>query len=128
MAVRTIIEQTEGVYFITFTCQNRLSLFDITNSYDTVYKWFDFLKAKGHFVRGYVIMPNHVHVLVEFSASIKNINTIVSNGKRLMAYEIVKRLQSHNNKAIFLKLEEAVVSSDKERGKVHQGDLLTVKK
>lgn len=73
-------------------------------------------------------MPNHVHVLVEFSASIKNINTIVSNGKRLMAYEIVKRLQSHNNKAIFLKLEEAVVSSDKERGKVHQVDLLTVKK
>jgi hypothetical protein len=37
------------LYFITFTCQDWLSLFEITNSYDAVYKWFDHLKAKEHF-------------------------------------------------------------------------------
>ncbi len=59
MAVKTTIDYTEGIYFITFTCQNWLSLFGTTNSYDIVYKWFDSLQSKGHLVKGYVIMPNH---------------------------------------------------------------------
>ncbi len=36
MAVKTPIDYTEGIYFVTFTCQDWLSLFEITNSYDTV--------------------------------------------------------------------------------------------
>jgi hypothetical protein len=36
-------------------------------------------------------MPNHLHALIDFGVSERNINTIVSNGKRFMAYEIVKR-------------------------------------
>ena len=59
MAIRTPVEQTEGLYFITFTCCQWLPLFEITNGYDTIYKWFDYLKSKNHFVKGYVIMPNH---------------------------------------------------------------------
>jgi hypothetical protein len=58
MAVRTPIEQTEELYFITFTCCQRLPLFEITDGYDTVYKWFGYLKSKNHFLEGYVIMPN----------------------------------------------------------------------
>ena len=57
MAVKTPIEQTEGLYFITFTCCQWLPLFEITDGYDTVYKWFDYLKSKNHFLKGYVIMP-----------------------------------------------------------------------
>ena len=83
MAVKTLIQDGESIYFITFTCQNWLPLFEITNSYDSVYKWFDYLKSKGHFVKGYVIMPNHLHVLIDFGAIEKSINSIVSNGKRL---------------------------------------------
>lgn len=71
MAVRTPIEQAEGLYFITFTCCQWLALFEITNGYDTVYKWFDYLKSKNHYVKGYIIMPNHLHVLIEFSSSQK---------------------------------------------------------
>jgi hypothetical protein len=33
-----------GVYFITITCFNWLPLFDIADSYDAVYKWFQYLK------------------------------------------------------------------------------------
>ena len=120
MAVKSPIDYTEGIYFITFTCQHWLSLFEITKSYDTVYKCFNHLKTKGHYVKGYVIMPNHLHALIDFGISVKSINTMVSNGKRFMAYEIVKRLEGQNKAAILLQLSNAVTNSDKEKGKKHQ--------
>jgi REP element-mobilizing transposase RayT len=120
MASRTPIEQTEGLYFIAFTCGHWLPLFEIVEGYDTAYKWFDYLKMKNHYVKGYIIMPNHLHVLIDFSASCKSINTIVSNGKRFIAYEIVKRLQEQKEYGILNKLQESVASSDKDRGKKHQ--------
>ncbi len=120
MAVKTPIAFTEGMYFITFTCQHWLPLFETTNSYDTVYKWFDYLYTKGHKVKGYVIMPNHLHVLIDFGVSEKNINTIVSDGKRFMAYKIVERLKEQNTTEILLQLSEAVINSDKDKGKIHQ--------
>jgi REP element-mobilizing transposase RayT len=120
MAVRTPIDQAEGLYFITFTCCDWLPLFEITDGYDAVYKWFDYLKSKNHFVKGYVIVPNHIHLLIDFSASSKSINTIVSNGKRFMAYELVKRLERQKNNIVLHKLQESVTASDKDRGKNHQ--------
>jgi len=86
MAVRLQINESSGLFYITFTCLNWLSLFDLTGSYDLVYKWFDYLKSKGHYVNGYVIMPNHLHVLIAIKNSTQSINTIVSNAKRFMAY------------------------------------------
>ncbi len=94
MAVKTLVDYAEGIDFITFTCHDWLPLFEMTKSYDTVYKWFDYLKTKGHHVRGYVIMPNHLHVLIDFRFAAKSINKIVSNGKRFMAYTIVERLKN----------------------------------
>jgi len=41
-------------------------------------------------------MPNYLHVLFGFRFADKSINTIISNGKRFIAYEIVKRLQEQN--------------------------------
>ena len=120
MAVKTPIEFSEGMYFITFTCQQWLPLFEITNSYDTVYKWFDYLNTKGHKVKDYVIMPNHLHALIDFGTSEKNINSIVSDGKRFMAYKIVERLKSQSRTEILLQLSEAVTNSDKDKGKIHQ--------
>ena len=69
MAPRTTVEGIEGTYFITFTCQHWLPLFETTISYDTVYKWFDHLKTGGHYMIGYVIMPNHLHALIDFGNS-----------------------------------------------------------
>jgi len=37
-------------------------------------------------------MPNHVHALIIFENSGKNINTIVGNGKCFIAYDLVKQL------------------------------------
>ncbi len=65
-------------------------------------------------------MPNHLHVLIDFGNSAKSINTIVSNGKRFMAYTIVERLKERNNIDILEQLSEAVNPSDKDKGKIHQ--------
>ena len=43
-------------------------------------------------------MPNHVHALISFKATEQSINTIVGNGKRFIAYEIVKRLSGTRRK------------------------------
>ena len=94
MSVRREIPAYDGLYFIIFTCCHWLKLFEITNGYGIVYNWFDHLKSKGHFINGYVIMPNHVHALIAFrNTQGQSINSIIGTGKRFMAYEIINRLE-----------------------------------
>lgn len=120
MPVRTTIEGSEDSLFITFTCYKWIPLIEITNGYDLVYKWFDYLKAKGHLVTGYVVMPNHIHALIYFSKTDKPINKIIGDGKRFMAYEIVKRLKERGREEILLRMQDAVEIKDKQRGKKHE--------
>ena len=56
-----------------------------------VYEWFDVLKKDGYKEIGYVIMPNHLHVMIYFPKPGYNLNKIIGNGKRFMAYEINKK-------------------------------------
>jgi REP element-mobilizing transposase RayT len=120
MAVKQKIQATDGTYFITITCCNWLHLFEISNAYNYVYKWFNVLRTNGHYINGYVIMPNHLHALISFSNTGKNINTIVGNGKRFMAYDLVERLEQTGNEIILTKLSNGVKLSDKKRGKLHE--------
>ena len=64
---RTQIDNTEGIYFITFTCQQWLPLFEITNRYDTVYKWVDYLKTKGHYVNGHTGLNMYYEIYRQFA-------------------------------------------------------------
>ena len=65
MAIKPRHSDTFSTYFITFTCAEWLPLFKITNSYDLVYKWFAVVKQKYNAdVVAYVIMPNHLHVIL----------------------------------------------------------------
>ena len=120
MPIKREIPYDSGHFFITFTCYNWLSLIDITNSYDLVYKWFDVLKKNGHYITGYVIMPNHVHATIAFQKTKKSINKIIGDGKRFIGYEIINRLQQQDQKDILLQLQNAVNSSDKKKGKLHE--------
>ena len=65
MAIETIVT-SKGVYFITFTCYNWLPLFDTAVAYDDVYKFFEAIKRDGNDIVGYVIMPNHLHFLINY--------------------------------------------------------------
>ncbi len=120
MPVKRTIPYPEGTFFITFTCFQWLSLLEITNGYDLVYKWFDYLKAQGHYIIGYQIMPNHIHIIIGFYNSGKEINKIIGNGKRFMAYEIIKRLINSNHLDILKKLHQGVNISDRKRGKQYE--------
>lgn len=120
MSVRRRIVENDGVYFITFTCALWHHLFEAANAYDFVYKWFDHMKSKGHYIVGYVIMPNHVHALIGFRKGAQSINTVIGNGKRFMAYEIVNRLKEQKNGEMLYHLSSFVNKTDRKRGKMHE--------
>ena len=120
MSVRTQIYYPDGIYFITFTCARWLPLFQITNGYSAVYKWFDYLKYQGHYIIGYVIMPNHIHAIIGFANTSKSINSIVGNGKRFMAYELIKLLKEQKQNDLLHQLEQMVNDTEKKRNKKHE--------
>jgi REP element-mobilizing transposase RayT len=91
-----------------------------------IYKWFDHLKSKGHFINGYVIMPNHVHALISFINTTQSINTIIGNGKRFMAYEIINRLEKNNETTLLEQLAGDVEATRKENKKQPLEDQLDV--
>ena|SRR5690349_21692780 len=119
MPVRKAIAEKDGIYFITFTCTNWMPLFKICNAYDAVYNWFSYLKAQGHHIIGYVIMPSHVHAVIAFSNTAKSINVIISNGKRFIAYDLVKRLQQQNSRLILGELSASLNNTERKEGKLH---------
>ena len=117
MSVRKDIPYNKSLFFITFTSYRRLPLIEQTNGYDLVNGWFDYLKKQNHRIAGYVIMPNHVPVLINFAKSTKKINTIIGDGKRFMAYDIISRLEKAGNIGTLEQLEKAVSTKDKNNGK-----------
>ena len=120
MSVKSKIPYSEGIFFITITCYQWLPLIEITNGYGLVYKWFDFLKEQGHYIVGYQIMPNHIHALIAFRNSGQDINKIIGNGKRFIAYGLVEKLEECNRHDILARLQSAVTATDHRRGKKHE--------
>jgi len=65
-------------------------------------------------------MPHHVHALIAFKNSGKNINTIVGNGKRFIAYDLVERLKGGGFSEVLESLKGWVNSTDRSRNKKHE--------
>ncbi len=120
MTVRRKICEPDGIYFVTITCYRWLYLFDIIDGYDIIYKQFDYLKKEGHYLSGYVIMPNHLHFLGGFVNTGVNINTRIGTMKRFMGYEIVDRLQSAGRIDVLNIMTAGVNNSDRKKGKLHE--------
>jgi REP element-mobilizing transposase RayT len=118
MSVRTVVKKP-SVYFLTFTCHDWLPLIERSNGYDTVYNFFNVLEQKGHSVTGYVIMPNHIHLLLHFSGHEKSLNSLISNGKRFMAYEMLARLERRNELSTLNLLKSSVQAEDLKKGQNH---------
>ena len=119
MAVRTTINDEDKLFFITFTCYEWYPLIEFTDGYDLVYKWFEYLKSKNIEVVGYVIMPNHIHCVLSFPEKGFSLNTVVSNAKRFMAYEIIKRLSANGEHEILHKLRNGLTQSKRDKGQMH---------
>jgi len=118
MSVHTVVK-SKGIYFITFTCHKWLPLIERSDGYSAVYKFFEVLKSKGHNVIAYVIMPNHVHLLIHYTGDGSSLNTLVGNGKRFAAYEIIKKLKENNELELLNTLKQSVECKDREKGQVH---------
>lgn len=108
------------VYFCTVTCYKWIPLFEITCIYDHIYGWFDILRKKGIKLIGFVIMPNHFHIILFLPGENYDIHKIIGNCKRFMAYDIVERLNKVNEISILRSLHEAVNESEKLKGKNHK--------
>ena len=104
------------MYFCTFTCFNWLRLIEITNGSDLVYNWFDILKDEKINTVAYVIMPDHHHCILHFPKAGFNLNNIIGNAKRFMAYEIVERLKEIKETGLPELLAAGITEREKKKG------------
>lgn len=120
MAIKRTHDDQALYYFCTFTCYQWLPLIEQTNSYAAVYKWFEYLRMKQIEVVAYVIMPNHVHVLLYFPQAGYALNTLIGNAKRFLAYEIIKRLQAQKDTATLERLQQGLTLREQRKGQLHK--------
>lgn len=119
MAVRTDQGLAGGVFFCTFTCFNWLPLLDKVSMYDWIHDWFRRLHRDGNRMVGYVIMPNHLHILLQVPES-TSINKLLAEGKRFMAYEVRRRLEESGQKELLAIMAEGIRTGDAKRGQQHR--------
>lgn len=120
MSTHTKHTEINETYFCTLTCYKWLPLFEEAKAYEEVYKWFSHLRKDGCHILAYVIMPNHLHCILFPTHNEKLLNHLVSEGKRFMAYAIIKRLSMLNKTNIIQKLESGVQDNERRKGKKHQ--------
>ncbi len=65
-------------------------------------------------------MPNHLHLLIHTGNDDTTINTLLANGKRFLAYEIIKRLENMGDATILKQLADAVTKEENNRNKKHR--------
>lgn len=119
MSIKETQPEDLQTYFCTSTCLKWLHLFQKTNSFDEVYKWFNILTERGNKIEGFVIMPNHLHLLLFINKG-ENVNKLIANGKRFLAYEIVNRLEFSQETGILSHLASAVNAKERQRNKKHR--------
>ncbi|MBX2957157.1 MAG: hypothetical protein KF846_13425 [Cyclobacteriaceae bacterium] len=120
MSLHRIHNESNEVYFCTITCYKWLPLIEEANAYHSVYRWFEHLKKDGCMVVGYVIMPNHFHVLLYPTHIGTTLNKMVGECKRFMAYDIIQSLKKQNKFDLLEQLTGGVQPQEKRKGKLHQ--------
>ena len=120
MSVKKLNINCETFYYITFTCFKWLNLFEITSMHDHIYRWYEILNKFDVYNCGYVIMPNHLHLIAYTANSEKAINNIIGTGKRFMAYEIIDRLEMLGRKDLLKLMSDSVNPSERQRNKKHE--------
>ncbi|MFC0516345.1 transposase [Mucilaginibacter angelicae] len=121
MATRTLHNDPGETWFITFTCYNWIPLFEITKSYNLLYDWFMFIAEHYQIqTHAFVLMPNHVHVIIKLPETEAGLNKIISNGKRFIAYELVKKLTLLGKIDILDQLSAACTEKERAKGQKHK--------
>jgi REP element-mobilizing transposase RayT len=74
--------------------------------------------AKGARILGYVLMPNHLHLLLHVPEGL-SINTVLANMKRFAAYEVIKRLEAKGDTDLLHRLTSSVPQGGLARDQKH---------
>jgi REP element-mobilizing transposase RayT len=82
--------------------------------------WFDLLRKDKIETIAYVIMPNHLHCILYFPFTDFDLNSIIGNAKRFMAYEIINRLEEKQDTELLQLLKTAVTEREKKKGQLHK--------
>lgn len=120
MPTHILHETKSAFYFVTFTCHKWLPLIDEAKLYSYLPSWIEQLDKRGLKTCGFVAMPNHLHFVIYVEEKSKGVNHVVGEGKRFMAYEIVKRLKILGKNSLLKTLEEGVQREECRKGKLHQ--------
>jgi putative transposase len=121
MAIRLKHSSAYTTYYCKFTNSNWIHLFNITNGYDNVYSWFNHLKEDELAeIIAFVIMPNHFHAMLYFKKEVFDLNKVIANGKRFMAYEIIDKLEKQNNSSLLKILSDVVNEREKKKDQLHK--------
>ncbi|HQY22126.1 MAG: transposase [Ignavibacteria bacterium] len=108
MATRIRDFTPERIYFITYTIYKWKNIFISEKYFNLIYKWFDYMKEHyDNKIHGYVIMPNHLHLLLYISHHSPDVSKLIQNAKRFQAYEIVDFLEEDNRKDLLKIFSEA---------------------
>ncbi|MBK6543023.1 MAG: hypothetical protein IPG10_17415 [Flavobacteriales bacterium] len=119
MSVREDHWKEGGVFFCSFTCYKWLPLFERADMYDWIHDWFRRLHAEHNRLIGYVIMPNHLHMLLLVPEG-TSVNKLLAEGKRFMAYAIRKRLEAGGHEDLLAVMAEGVRNGDAARGQKYR--------
>jgi REP element-mobilizing transposase RayT len=68
----------------------------------------------------FVLMPNHIHLIIKMPDTDEGLNKMISNGKRFMAYELVKKLTASGRTDILDQLSAACTEKEKIKGQKHK--------
>ncbi len=82
MATRIRDLISERIYFITYTIYKWKSVFTEEKYFNLIYKWFDYMK--NHYsnkIHGYVIIPNHLHLLLYILHYSPDVSILIINTK-----------------------------------------------
>ncbi|MFC2124412.1 transposase [Bacteroidota bacterium] len=121
MSIRRIHDEKGIAYFITITCYEWIPLIELSNLYDCIYSWFARLNKENELLLGYVIMPNHLHLLIYHQDPIRPSNKIIGEGKRFLSYEIIKRLKNNEGSTLLTRiLSDFISNREKQKGQKHK--------
>ena len=65
-------------------------------------------------------MPNHLHCILHFPLADFDLNKIIGNAKRFMAYEIIERLKEKKETKALQLLAASVTEREKKKGQLHK--------
>ena len=95
-------------------------MYEELKMYDSVYKHLNNFINKGETICGYVIMPNHIHLLIYHKEENGQLKNLVGNLKRFMAYDMVELYTQSGRTESLMQMTKGITDRDKKKKQLHR--------